>query len=225
MIGPRLKFVLNRGTRWFGSVGTFILFWLLLYLNWNLARHSPLGLPSVSQLMDWKSVVISPSDSLRLRLFLVPRSDLLSGDPISEAQLDWRLGWLRENETCITKFGTIAARLAATNIAPGVALRMEQLSLTLPGLGESESISFPVAVDPQHASSLKPGMRLALVNSSTNLLLESALTNGPVFRVLRVNHDSKDGAASVILSVPTNCFGLLTNMANAQWRPAILPTK
>lgn len=225
MIGPRSKSFLNQTTRWFVSVGTFILFWLLLYLNWNLARHSPLVLPSVSQILDWKSVVTLPSHSFRLRLFLVVRSDLLAGDPISEDHLDWRLGWLRESETCITKFESLAAYLAATNIAPGRALRMEDLSLTVPGLGESGSVSFPVEIDPRHASSLKSGMRLALVNSSTNLLLESGFTNGPVFRVLRVSHDGKDGATSVILSVPTNCLGLLTNMANAQWRPAVLSTK
>src|SRR5882672_3510209 len=211
MIGSRSSAFLNRTARWLGSVATFMLFWFLVYLNWNLARHSPLESPSVSQLMDWKSVASPLPNSRRVRLFLVSRTDSFCGDPISEDRLDWRLGWLHENEAYVTKFGTIATQVAATNITARVALRKENFSFTVPGLGESGSFSFPVEIDRQHASSLKPGMRLALANSSTNLLLESALTNGPTFRILHVNPDGKDGTSSVILSVPTNCFGLLTN--------------
>jgi hypothetical protein len=206
------------------SIVAFLLFLCLLYADWVAARAAPHGFPSLAQLRDWRALVEPLTNSSRLRMVAVTHNELIAGEPIESTQFDWYPAWVPECGDFITQPRLLAGMFAFTDLPTGKTLHLKDISRDVPGFEIPGRLNVPIAIEAQIASKLKPGMRLALVNSNSFLLLESALTNGPSFCVLSVHHEGTEPTSGVVVSVPADHIGVLTNLVNSQWRPIIMPS-
>lgn len=185
----------------------------------------------------WLAHLKEQNKPLRVRWYIVAKTKVLKGTKLTGENLTGRLGRLSVDAPFIPTATPAVGKYALSDIDEGTPLNPSNLSESapaktpaggpvVPAEAPAGGAVVPVEVKTYHASSLKPGMRLAFVKA--NKILPSVKDLGTEkidhgFLLLSVTTSPQDPAITALtVKVPKNKMDSVAILATGQWRPVIL---